>query len=128
MRELLYKIEWPSVRRIRIGILCTYWHFVRAVPYYVIESTQSPWDSGSCIEINSCTEEQRGVFGRSNNDNIGINPRGTIGSNFLQVTRQGGFGVFDYIWGTLDLFNRSVRQCHNASISDNPGRDIIFKY
>ena len=50
VRELLYKIEWPSVRRLRIGILCTYWNFVRALPYYVIESTQSPWDSGSRID------------------------------------------------------------------------------
>ena len=53
MRELLYKIEWPLVRLIRIGILCTYWHFVRGLPYYVIESTQSPWDSGSRIETPS---------------------------------------------------------------------------
>ena len=45
----MYKIEWPSVRRLRIGILCTYWHFLRALPYSVIESTQSPWDSGSPI-------------------------------------------------------------------------------
>ena len=50
MRELLYKIEWPSVRRLRIGILCTYWHFVRALPYSVIELTQSLWDSGSWID------------------------------------------------------------------------------
>ena len=48
--ELLYKIEWPSVRRLRIGISCTYWHFVCALPYSVIESTQSPWDSGSRID------------------------------------------------------------------------------
>ena len=48
--ELLYNIEWPSVRRLRIGILCTYWNFVRALPYYVIELTQSQWDSGSWIE------------------------------------------------------------------------------
>ena len=51
MRELLYKIEWPSIRRLRIGILCMYWHFLRAFPYSVIKSTQSPWDSGSWIEI-----------------------------------------------------------------------------
>ena len=50
MRKLLYNIEWPSVRRLRIGILCTYWYFVRALPYSVIESTQSPWDSGSRID------------------------------------------------------------------------------
>ena len=50
MRELLYKIEWPSIRRLRIGILCTYWHFVRALPYSVIELTQSPWDLGSRID------------------------------------------------------------------------------
>ena len=50
MRELLYTIEWPSVRRLRIGTSCTYWYFVRALPYSVIESTQSPWDSGSRID------------------------------------------------------------------------------
>ena len=32
LRELLYKIEWPSVRQLHIGILCTYWHVVRALP------------------------------------------------------------------------------------------------
>ena len=53
MRELLYKIEWPSVRRLHIDILCTYWHFMRALPYSVIESTQGPWDSGSRIDIPS---------------------------------------------------------------------------
>ena len=31
-RELLYKIKWPSVRQLHIGILCTYWHVVRALP------------------------------------------------------------------------------------------------
>ena len=51
MRELLYKIEWPSIRRLHIGILCMYWDFVRALPYSAIESTQSPWDSGSRIDI-----------------------------------------------------------------------------
>ena len=50
MRELLYKIEWPSIRRLRIGISCTYWHFVRALLYSVINLTQSLWDSGSRIE------------------------------------------------------------------------------
>ena len=50
MRELLYNIEWPSVRRLRIGISYMYWHFVRPLPYSVIESTQSPWDSGSRID------------------------------------------------------------------------------
>ena len=50
MRELLYTIEWPSVRQLCIGILCTYWHFVCALPYSVIELTQSPWDSGSWID------------------------------------------------------------------------------
>ena len=34
VRELLYKIEWPSVRRLHIGILCTYWHVVRALPIF----------------------------------------------------------------------------------------------
>ena len=34
MRELLYKIEWLSVRRLRIVILCTYWHFVSALPIF----------------------------------------------------------------------------------------------
>ena len=51
MRELLYKIEWPSIRQLRIGIFCTYRNFVLALPYSVIKSTQSPWDSGSWIEI-----------------------------------------------------------------------------
>ena len=55
MRELLYKIEWPSIRRLRIGILCTYWHFVRALPYPVIESTRSPWDSRSRVDIPCCS-------------------------------------------------------------------------
>ena len=32
--ELLYKIEWPSGRRLRIGILCTYWHLVRVLPIF----------------------------------------------------------------------------------------------
>ena len=50
MRELLYKIEWPSIRQLRIGISCTYWHFVRALLYSVIESTRSLWDSGSWID------------------------------------------------------------------------------
>ena len=50
MRELLYKIEWPSIRQLCIGILCTYWHSVPALTYSVIESTQSPWDSGSQID------------------------------------------------------------------------------
>ena len=31
----------------------TYWHFVRALPYSVIESTQSLWDSGSRIDTPS---------------------------------------------------------------------------
>ena len=53
MRELLYKIEWLSIRQLLIGISCTYWHFVRALPYSVIESTQSPWDSGSQIDTPS---------------------------------------------------------------------------
>ena len=34
VRELLYKIEWPSRRRIRVGIACTYRHFVRALPIF----------------------------------------------------------------------------------------------
>ena len=49
--ELLYNIEWPSIRRLCIGIFFTYWHFVRALPYSMIESTQSPWYSGSWIDI-----------------------------------------------------------------------------
>ena len=53
VRELLYNIEWPSVRRLRIGILYTYWNFVRALPYSVIELTQSQWDSGSWIDTPS---------------------------------------------------------------------------
>ena len=53
VRELQYIIEWPSVRRLRIGILCTYWHFVHVLPYSVIESTQSPWDLGSWIDTPS---------------------------------------------------------------------------
>ena len=53
MRELLHNIEWPSIRRLHIGILCTYWYFIRALPYSVIELTQSPWDSGSWIETTS---------------------------------------------------------------------------
>ena len=61
VRELLYNIEWLSVRQIRIGILCTYWHLVRALPYYVIESTQSPWDLGSRIDKmdTTCHQLQR---------------------------------------------------------------------
>ena len=53
VRELLYKIEWPSVRRLCIGISCTYWNFVHALPYYVIDPTQSPWDSGGRIDTPS---------------------------------------------------------------------------
>ena len=34
VRELLYNIEWPPERQLRIGILCTYWHVVRAVPIF----------------------------------------------------------------------------------------------
>ena len=34
VRELLYKIKWPSRRRLRIGIVCTYRHFVRALPIF----------------------------------------------------------------------------------------------
>ena len=49
--ELLYKIEWPSVRRLRIVILCTYWNFGRALPYSLIESTQSPWESASRNDV-----------------------------------------------------------------------------
>ena len=51
VRELLYKIDWPSGRRLyilafcaRIGILCARYL------YSVIELTLSPWDSGSRIE------------------------------------------------------------------------------
>ena len=32
VRELLYNIEWPSGKRLHIGILCTYRHFLRALP------------------------------------------------------------------------------------------------
>ena len=53
VREFLYKIEWPSVRRLRIGISCTYWHFVCSLPYSVIESTQSLWESRSRIDTPS---------------------------------------------------------------------------
>ena len=53
VRELLYKIEWPSVRQLLIGILCTYWHFVRVLPYSVIELSQNLWDSGSQIDTPS---------------------------------------------------------------------------
>ena len=49
VRELLNKIEWPPVRRLHIGILCMYCHFVRTLPYSVIELNQSTWDSGSRI-------------------------------------------------------------------------------
>ena len=51
VRGLLYKIDWPSGRQLyilefcaRIGILCARYL------YSVIESTPSPWDSGSWIE------------------------------------------------------------------------------
>ena len=50
VHELMYKIECPSISRLRIGILCTYWYFVRALPYSVIESTQIPWELGSRID------------------------------------------------------------------------------
>ena len=53
VRELLYKIEWPPIRRLCIGILCTYSYFVRVLPYSVIKSNQSPWDSGSRIDTPS---------------------------------------------------------------------------
>ena len=53
VRELLYKIECPSIRQLRIGILFMYWHFVRALPYSLIKLTQSPWYSGSRIDTPS---------------------------------------------------------------------------
>ena len=34
VRELMYKIEWPPRRRLRIDILCTYRNFVRALPIF----------------------------------------------------------------------------------------------
>ena len=34
VHELLYNIEWPSVRRLGIGISCTYWHVVRVLPIF----------------------------------------------------------------------------------------------
>ena len=34
VRELLYKIEWPSVRQLRIGILCSYYHSVRTLSIF----------------------------------------------------------------------------------------------
>ena len=34
VRELLYKIEWPSGRQLRIGISCTYINFVRVLPIF----------------------------------------------------------------------------------------------
>ena len=34
VRELLYKVEWLSRKQLRIGILCTYRHFVRALPIF----------------------------------------------------------------------------------------------
>ena len=54
VRELLHNIEWMSVRLLHISILCTYCHFVRTLPYYVIELTQNPWDSGSQIDNDKC--------------------------------------------------------------------------
>ena len=63
VRELLCKIEWPSIRRINIGISCTYWNFVHALPYSVIKSTQSPWDSGSRIDKKDLLHAKRwGVY------------------------------------------------------------------
>ena len=75
VRELLYNIEWPSIRRLCIGILCKYWHFVRGLPYSVIKSTQSLWDSGSQIDtpsqnvVNYCIGQLISwvQVGRSNN-------------------------------------------------------------
>ena len=32
VRELMYNIEWPPRRQLRIGILCKYRNFVRALP------------------------------------------------------------------------------------------------
>ena len=40
----------------------TYWHFVRALPYYVIESNQSLWDSGSRIDIMCIDIEDVGII------------------------------------------------------------------
>ena len=44
VRELLYKIEWPSVRRLRIGISCTYWHFVRVTIF-------CDWFESECVGL-----------------------------------------------------------------------------
>ena len=34
VRELLYKIDWPSEDDLCIGISCTYRHFVRELPIF----------------------------------------------------------------------------------------------
>ena len=50
----------------------------------------------------------------------------TIGGNFPQGTRQGGFDILDFITGISDFPRRSALW-YGTSISDNPGRGSLFK-
>ena len=67
------------MRQLRIGILCTYLHLVRGLPYSVIESTRSPWDLGSRIDtplqnvVNYCIGQLSSCLqvGRSHNKVMG---------------------------------------------------------
>ena len=70
---------------------------------------------------------QRGGIGWSGNDGIRMNPPGTIGGKFPQGTKKVGFNIFESLSGLSDFFNRSASSLHDVAISENAGRDSLFK-
>ena len=67
---------------------------------------------------------REGGIRRSGKYGIGMNPHGTIGSNFPQGNRPGRFGILEPLKGVSNFSDR-ITLWHAEAISENLGRNRL---
>ena len=94
---------------------------------YTIDRQGNFYRKTSLVSMESCTEVQRGRFGQSSDVGIRMNLQGTIGSNFPQVTRKGGFNVswLVHTYASITTLTKSCSLHFSMTLQTSKGNILV---